>query len=69
MTKRYRLTLSGMYKDDDGDWVKYEEVAKLEAVRDAAQAIRYGFIWGCSCESCAQAELLQIALANSEVET
>ena len=25
MSERYRLTLSGMYKDDDGDWVKYEE--------------------------------------------
>ena len=31
MTKRYRLTLSGMYKDDDGDWVKYEEVERLQA--------------------------------------
>ena len=27
MSERYRLTLSGMYKDDDGDWVKYEERA------------------------------------------
>jgi hypothetical protein len=26
MIERYRLTMSGMFGDDDGDWVKYEDV-------------------------------------------
>jgi len=25
MIERYRLTMSGMFRDDDGDWVRYEE--------------------------------------------
>ncbi len=28
MTQRYRLTMAGVYEDDAGDWVKYEDLKK-----------------------------------------
>ena len=44
MSERYRLTLSGMYKDDEGDWVKYEEVERLQARVDELESALRGYV-------------------------
>ena len=44
VSERYRLTLSGMYKDDEGDWVKYEEVERLQARVDELEAALRGYV-------------------------
>ena len=62
MSDRYRLTLNGMFRDDDGDWVKQGEVLeflnveveKLEADKGA---------W----EACAQAHYEALFKANKRI--
>ena len=42
--KRYRMTLGGAFRDDDGDWVEYKEVAEIG--EDSREMFKAGFLAG-----------------------